>query len=567
MPACAGTDGDGNPDPNSAEPAQPVPPGQVSVPVPSQTPPQEGQPTPFEFSMVPEPLPAGEGTVLLGPSPTSQGAGNTTPGPSAGISGNPFVAYAPDSLNSLRRGLTHRGGADTTTVMAALSRAATNAISLPPLASNGPFTAQCLMSYPAGYAHPPGTIYDMPQGPAGEYLTSLPWIVAHIPGIHPDVPDPAFYNPNGTGRQRFLFWQSIIKHMNAGRVFFPEVESVNYGIPMPGDKVTVYYSDVSSYSGGKYVYVNDNSYGKPSPLRTAASPQNPLNPNIIVNPDGTISPTNIPEMPENRLGLKELTGLQTTNDGTSDGHGQTSTTLRSDVADRFAQLRDILNSRGSYLTSAGSNISLRAADRKFRSRGRRGFSFHTIGLAMDLASYGSSMGQNRNRWSDRSKVPYIIQRDFSGTTYSNGARKYYWTVWAQVDPQFATATRVTGIYDKYGRGVRGEDGPEPWRTGEIHEFEGHFINLSEIARGLGINHIPNNSPYPRRQERVPRGSSPPYMQSEWWHLQCNDLAAAGTYGELLLQIHDPEDVARSAAYGNAAAQARRSNGRAYFSAA
>ena len=172
------------------------------------------------------------------------------------------------------------------------------------------------------------------------------------------------------------------------------------------------------------------------------------------------------------------------------------------------------------------------------------------------------MGRQFEYWSDREVVPYICERLYTGRQYRNGVNKYRWRIWAQVDPQWVEARTVRGITDRYGTGVRGVDGNESWRDGEIHEFTGHLVDLSAYANSLGINHIGNNSPYPGPRDSYDSNGKhrrTRYSQSEWWHLQCNDLAAAGTYGELLLQIHSPERIARSQ-YAPASTRALRSRG-------
>ena len=191
-------------------------------------------------------------------------------GPPEDTLGNPLTVYAAGALNSLRSGLTHLAGASTTTVIGALSRGATNAMSLPPLPSNGPFTAQCLASYSpmAGAIGPPaGYIYDQVED---SKVFMLPWIVAVVPELHGATcgfVDPAFYNLNGSGIERLLRFGAIKRHMLAGRIFFPEIDSPDYPTPNPGDKVTVSYADVSSFSGGKYTYVNNNPLAAPSQTR------------------------------------------------------------------------------------------------------------------------------------------------------------------------------------------------------------------------------------------------------------------------------------------------------------
>ena len=212
--------------------------------------------------------------------------------PPAERAGDPLTVYAAGALNSLRGGLTHRGGASTTTVVGALSRLATSAMSLPSLPSNGPFTAQCLASFSpmaGGLGPPPGYIYDQVDT---DPLFHLPWICAVVPELHGSTcgfVDPAFYSPTGKPIERTLFWAGIKRHMLAGRIFFPKVESPDYSVPNPGDKVTVYYADVSSFSGGKYVYVNNNPLSAPS--RTRPSREGPSrNPDVNFPSDSSDAP-------------------------------------------------------------------------------------------------------------------------------------------------------------------------------------------------------------------------------------------------------------------------------------
>ena len=114
----------------------------------------------------------------------------------------------------------------------------------------GPYRAQVIWSYGPAHPPPPGHIYDYIEG-QDSALLRFPWIVVRIEELMSNIPNPAKYDPNGTPREKFLYWKAIKAHFEVG-ICFPIVELPEYPQPPPGEWVSVTYTNARKFSGGRY---------------------------------------------------------------------------------------------------------------------------------------------------------------------------------------------------------------------------------------------------------------------------------------------------------------------------
>ena len=231
---------------------------------------------------------------------------------------------------------------------------------------------------------------------------------------------------------------------------------------------------------------------------------------VGTNPLGAVD---VPLITGNPVGTRSVS---TPPSGTpNDEHGYESARVRNDVADRMEAIRDELESVGSYLTTAGG---LRSLGDEVTS-GRAPLSLHYLGLGFDLATR-SGVGTRNIENVERN--PYLVERYDTGTTHRNGNPKFTWHIWARVPEPYGQVRTIQALHDRRGDG------------GRIVPITARVVSLTNLARSYGMVGIGNRAGYP--------GS---YGNMEWWHLEARDLIGDSTFGELLLQVRDPEEVART----------------------
>ncbi|MDJ0869703.1 MAG: peptidoglycan-binding domain-containing protein [Myxococcota bacterium] len=172
--------------------------------------------------------------------------------------------------------------------------------------------------------------------------------------------------------------------------------------------------------------------------------------------------------------------------------------LRSDVAEAYTRVRDVVVEAGGKLTSSGARRSLTA----HVSPSRSATSFHYTGRALDLM-VGSGMEAP-------SRDPYVVAAD--------GDRR--WRVYARAEG--AERREVEAV--TYGSRTRGRP------------VEGHFLDLTALFESEGFARI-------RARKSFFSGGT--WLGAEWWHFQYERGLEPGvsTFGGELLRVYS-EDTLR-----------------------
>jgi len=171
--------------------------------------------------------------------------------------------------------------------------------------------------------------------------------------------------------------------------------------------------------------------------------------------------------------------------------------LRSDVAEAYSRVRDVVVEAGGKLTSSGARRSLSA----HVSPSRSATSFHYTGRALDLF-VGSGMERT-------ARDPYVVAAD--------GDR--YWRVYVRAPG--AEATEIEAV--TYGKRNRSR------------KVEGNFLDLTALFEAEGFTRI-------RARKSFFSGGT--WLGAEWWHFQYErDLeTGVSTFGDELLRVYSRETL-------------------------
>ena len=199
-----------------------------------------------------------------------------------------FKKYAFGDLNNVRSSLQKRPSAYYMKGTEMVKRSIKDAFREEPFPEGGPYRAQVIWSYGPEQGPPPGYIYDYVEGPDSN-LIRLPWVVVRIEELMSNIPNPAKYDPNGSPKEQFLYWTAIKAHFEVG-VCFPEVESPDYPQPPRGEFVSVTYTNVKTFSGGKYKVISGDMVTGPMYMSPSSFPAHlrigtNQNGQILVPPD------------------------------------------------------------------------------------------------------------------------------------------------------------------------------------------------------------------------------------------------------------------------------------------
>jgi hypothetical protein len=266
----------------------------------------------------------------------------------------------------------------------------------------------------------------------------------------------------------------------------------------------VAYNDACSYSRELWktiqstVGAEDDGYPGPLTAQAVCDWQKDNN----LTPDGKVGPNTLelirshsgtaaPESSVEYVGFKRVPAVP------YEGHGYDNLSLRPDVADKWVQLLDEVQSKGGYLTTAGGRRRLSSSV----SANRSATSLHYLGIAFDLATYSGMI--------DPDEDPFIVCKDPTA--------EGYWNVYVKV-----------------------EDGPEMklkafTKKMREEEVEGTFLDFTAMARDLGFRRIKSRSSF---------WSGSNYMGSEWWHFQDESgLEVRETkFGEELKRVWSMSDL-------------------------
>lgn len=176
-------------------------------------------------------------------------------------------------------------------------------------------------------------------------------------------------------------------------------------------------------------------------------------------------------------------------------------TLRSDVAQKFNELKNSINKAGGVVTTAGGLRSLADSGRPNTSF----TSLHYGGIAFDLALGSGGMNPETD--------PYVLEQLPNGT----------WTVWARAKSGTLTTINNPVTYSQ--------------RRGTGKPVTGNFVNFTECAQSLGFRGIRAHSNWL---------TGGPMTAAEWWHFQYEYTLLEGytTFGEELELIYPSTTLSR-----------------------
>jgi len=200
----------------------------------------------------------------------------------------------------------------------------------------------------------------------------------------------------------------------------------------------------------------------------------------------------------NRVGTNTDKRVSKMSNADAERVGYEGVNLRSDVAEAYVKVRDIVNDHGGLLTSSGGIRSLSAKV----SPGRSATSMHYVGRALDLQIYSGMV--------DPETDPFVI-------TTSDLPR--YWTVYARTQYKKGLANDVTldgVVTDRYRHGTL--------------STTGRFLNLTALFAEHGFQPI-------RCRARFLKGGS--RIGAEFWHFQYETGLVKGisTFGSELKRLY------------------------------
>jgi len=247
--------------------------------------------------------------------------------------------------------------------------------------------------------------------------------------------------------------------------------------------------------------------GYPGPLTAQAVCNWQKEHNLV--PDGKVGPKTLelidfqagiitPVGPVEFMGFKRVPAVP------YEGHGYDYLSLRPDVANKWCQLLDEVQSKGGYLTTAGGKRRLSSSVGANRSA----TSLHYLGIAFDLATYSGM--------ADPDEDPFIVCKDDNA--------EGYWNVYVRVED--GQEMRLKAFTNKM----------------KEEEVEGVFLDFTAMARDLGFRRIKARSSFWRGRN---------YMGSEWWHFQDESglKIRETTFGDELRKVWPMRELEDTAPWG------------------
>lgn len=182
------------------------------------------------------------------------------------------------------------------------------------------------------------------------------------------------------------------------------------------------------------------------------------------------------------------------------GGGYSVVWLRSDVAQRYRAVLDIVRAAGGLLTSSGGRRDLHAPV----SAGRSATSFHYTGRALDLFLYSGMVNPAND--------PYVVIRD-TGNLHR---------VYARCDEFHAEVRELSSVVTYRNRSA-------------TLRASGSFLDLTALFERHGFRRIA------ARPSFYAGGSE---IGAEWWHFQDETGLIPGktTFGDELLKIYSRETL-------------------------
>ncbi len=184
------------------------------------------------------------------------------------------------------------------------------------------------------------------------------------------------------------------------------------------------------------------------------------------------------------------------------GEGYGIVNLRSDVADAYRKVYDIVDAHGAMMTSSGGIRSLHATVSAARSH----TSMHYLGRAFDLYIYSGMIGAQ--------DAPYAVTKTEEDRRYRVYARCDTGRATQTDLHQATTLTKVVTYQNREGN----------------QECTGVFLDLTALLHDHGFKSI-------RARPRFEDGGS--LLGAEWWHFQYEEglIPGVSTFGQELMRLY------------------------------
>jgi hypothetical protein len=178
--------------------------------------------------------------------------------------------------------------------------------------------------------------------------------------------------------------------------------------------------------------------------------------------------------------------------------------LRSDTAERYRAVYEVVRVAGAKLTSSGGKRDLHAPV----SAGRSATSFHYTGRALDLFLYSGMVNPATD--------PYVVVRD--------GDERLH-RVYARCNPGSGAQLQLSNVVTYKNR------------TATL-SASGHFLDLTALFDTQGFKRI---------RARADFATGGPEIGAEWWHFQDETGLVSGTttFGAELLKVYSSETLTPS----------------------